>query len=136
MRGTTVGTLAVAALAAGIVAYKQVARGAHARDVAADRALSRSGSTLLLVADAREADEPCGCGQIIRLVRETARHGVPMRELSPASPEIPARYRVMVTPSVLVLAANGDVLERFEGEGDDVVAALRLRLQQLSSARR
>lgn len=130
----SVKTLAVAAVvvaAGGIIAVKTM------RQRPADAAVAVAGTmpSIVLVADPREADTDCGCGQIIRRVRQAKARGVAVEELAPADPGV-ARYGVSVVPTVLVLGADGRVVARREGESSDVLAAITADLASLEGRRR
>lgn len=89
---------------------------------------------VVLVADLGEADSECGCGQIIRLVREASRRGVVVREIDPAKePNGGREYGVVVAPSVVLLDGDGKVARRLVGEDADTIAALREALSALKS---
>ena len=90
---------------------------------------------VVLVADLREADEDCGCGQIIQLVREAARRGVAVREIDARKePQAGRAYGIVVAPTVALLSADGKVEHRFVGEDTDTIKALREALLRLKSA--
>lgn len=127
-------TLAVAFVvlaAGGIVAVKTMGQRP------ADAAVSAPGAmpSIVLVADPREADTDCGCGQIIRRVREAKARGVAVEELGPADPGV-ARYGVSVVPTVLVLGGDGRVVARREGESSETLAAITGDLTALESRKR
>lgn len=88
--------------------------------------------TVILVADLSEADSADACAEIIHSVRAALERGVRVQELSPDSKsEMLHRYRVLITPTVLVLDKSGQVVLRFEGEDRETVTAVRTRLAQL-----
>lgn len=88
--------------------------------------------SVVLVADLREADAACGCGEIIRLVRDAARRGIIVREIDPAKePGAGQAYGIVVAPTVALLDAKGRVTRRFVGEGADSIKALREALATL-----
>lgn len=88
---------------------------------------------LILFADLREADTSCGCGEVIRMVREAARNGVPLHELEPGTADVLVqRHGLTTSPTVLVLGPDGREQARFTGEGADTLQGLRARLQGLS----
>jgi len=90
--------------------------------------------TLILFADLREADSSCGCGEVIRAVREAAKNGVALYEVEPGSTDTMAtRYAMKTSPTVLLLGTDGTEQARFEGEGPDTIQGLRSRLQGLTS---
>ena len=134
------GAAAVAAVAAGIVTFKQSenANAATGKPAAVVRQSSpaalkaQTGTSVLLVADPGEAEASCGCGQIIRLVRAAGQNGVLLKEIAPgASPEFAQRYKFVVAPTVLILDARGEVLKRYEGEGSDTIKAMQEQLALL-----
>ena len=125
--GKWIGLAAVAFAAVSIVTYKaQVTLRTPTAD--AD-ALPR----VLLVADLREADsEGDACAEIIRSVRAARTRGVAVQELDPGTKsDLLRRYQILTVPTVLILDPNGKVLSRFEGEGRQIVTALRIQLDQL-----
>jgi len=136
-----IAALSVAALAAGVVAYKELGtpsklvRRAPTTSVGAGAARTGAGSVLLF-ADPSEAQSSCGCGQIIRLVREAVAHGVAVREVAPgADAALEREHRVTVVPTVLFLDAGGRVVARYEGETHETIAALRAGLDGLKAKR-
>ena len=90
---------------------------------------------VLLFADPREAESSCGCGQIIRMVREAEVPGiVAVQEFDPkGEPEAIRVHAVRVVPTVVIADAEGVEQTRFEGESSDVIAGLRGALAALSS---
>ncbi|BDG06529.1 hypothetical protein [Anaeromyxobacter oryzae] len=122
---------AVALAAASIVGVKMM-RQRPVEAAVSERAASPS---VVLIADPREADTECGCGQIIRRVREAKRRGVEVQELAPTDPAV-SRYGVAVSPTVLLLGADGRVLTRREGESSETVAAITTDLAALERQRR
>ena len=125
--GKWIGLAAVAFAAVSIVTYKaQVTLRTPTAD--ADALLR-----VLLVADLREADsEGDACAEIIRSVRAARTRGVAVQELDPgAKSDLLRRYQILTVPTVLILDPNGKVLSRFEGEGRQIVTALRIQLDQL-----
>lgn len=88
---------------------------------------------VVLVATPAEASSFARCGEIIQVVRTAAKHGVHVQELAPDSKsDIVDRYHVLETPTVLVLAADGTVRARFEGEAPETLAAVRSEMEQMS----
>ncbi len=87
--------------------------------------------SVVLVADPREADAQCPCGEIIRRVRAAKAHGVAVEELAPDSPDAGRRYGVTVTPTVLFLDASGQVISRREGESSEILAEITADLAKL-----
>ncbi len=133
--------LVVVALAVvGIVAVKVSARrtAAPAPTVSSVEAVpaavvSATRPSVVLVADPREADAQCPCGEIIRRVRAAKAHGVAVEELAPASPDAGLRYGVTITPTVLFLDASGQVISRREGESSEILAAVTADLAKLEA---
>ncbi len=136
-----IGTASVTVAALALVLTKQPWRPRAANAQRPDvrpgtHALAAAATSIVLVADPREADAPCGCGDIIRAVRAAAARGVSVREVAPGTaPELTRRYRVLVMPTVLVLGPRGEESARFEGESSATVEALRARLRALSEGR-
>lgn len=136
MRRRWPAAMALGVAAAAIVGYKQWFRAPIPIPNRAAR-IAKSGTnlSLLLVADPREANESDGCGQIIRVVRAAGARGIPLREVSPsADSEIDSRYRILVSPTVLVLK-DGKVLKRYEGESPETVKAVHAELEVLEDHR-
>lgn len=131
MNAKTLAVTAVVVAAGAIVAAKTM-RQRPAEAAATARSITPS---VVLVADPREADSECGCGQIIRRVREAKARGVDVLELGPADPGA-ARYAVAVVPTVLVLSADGRVVARREGESSEALAAITADLAALESSKR
>lgn len=93
-----------------------------------------SGDRVVLVADFREAESSCGCGQIIQRVRVLATKGVPIEEIDPRrSPDRAASYRALVNPTVIVTDRAGVELRRFEGEDENTVSMLDAELSRLAA---
>ena len=94
-------------------------------------------STVLLFADPREAEESCGCAEIIQLVRGVKDvPNIAVREVdSRYGGEDARRYAVRVSPSVVILDAAGEERARFEGESPAVIQALRAALDDLRHPR-
>ncbi len=131
MNAKILGAIVVALVAATIIGAKATRQ---RPGQAADGARAASPS-VVLVADLREADSQCGCGEIIRRVREAKARGVDVQELGPTDPAA-ARLGVTVAPTVLVLGADGRVVARREGESRDVLAAISADLSRLEGPRR
>lgn len=130
MRVRIVVLAVVAAAVAGIVWFKQT----RASSVAAP---SGARTTVLLFADLREADDTCGCGDVIRLARKTdGLSGVAYHEFDARQQADAARqYGVRTLPTVLVLGADGAERKRFEGESKQVIGQLRSALASLDGAK-
>jgi hypothetical protein len=131
MNAKTVGAVAVV-LAAGAIVGVKAARQRPAEAAVTARAAIPS---VVLVADPREADSECGCGQFIRRVRDAKTRGVNVQEIGPADPAA-ARYGVTVAPTVLILDADGRVVARREGEASDALAAISADLAALEGQKR
>ena len=87
------------------------------------------------MADLREADDDCPCGEIIRLVRGAKARGVTVREVAPSDAAVTKQYEVTLAPTVLVLDGSGKVVERHEGESSDTVAAIKAALDRLAKTK-
>jgi hypothetical protein len=131
MNARIFGAVAVAVAAAAVIGVK-ASRQPRAQAAAIARVESPS---VVLVADPREADSDCGCGQIIRRVREAKARGVEVLELVPDDPAA-SRYGVTVAPTVLILDADGRVLARREGEASDALAVISTDLARLEGQHR
>ena len=138
-----VAAIAVAAVAAGVVAYKELGARPGSSTSAGPTASASAGparaagGSVLLFADPSEAETTCGCGQIIRLVRGAGARGVAIREIAPGSDTALEReHRVTVAPTVLFLDASGREVARHEGEGREAIDAIRAGLDQLAVAGR
>ena len=92
-----------------------------------------SRATVLLFADPREAEESCGCAEVIRMVRDLQGvTGVTVREIDARRPgEEARRHGVRTSPAVLILDGAGNEESRFEGESPSAIAALREALDGL-----
>ncbi len=125
-----IGLAIVVALVAVVLVVKQTARPARPADAVVQR------PSVLLVADLREADEPGdACAEIIRMVRDAAKRGVRVQELTADSgSDLVRRHRVLTVPTVLILGDDGRELGRFEGESREVVDAVRARLGGLPAS--
>ena len=130
------GLVLVALIAVALIALKQREGSADLGEAqAAENPTSSSSPSVLLVADLREADAFCGCGEIIRAVRKANKRGVPVQELMPDSQsDLLQRYRVLVFPTVLILDRDGREITRYEGEDKKTVSELRSRLDQMEKA--
>lgn len=133
--------LAVVVLAvAGIIAVKVGSRtGAPPAPPASTSAQVEASAprpSVVLVADMREADTECGCGQIIRRVRAAKARGVVVTEVAPDDPAAGRRYGVTVVPSVVFLGPKGQVIARREGESSETMAAVETDLARLEESRR
>ncbi len=133
MNARILAAITVVAAAGAVIAVK-AARQRPAEAAVAPAAPSRSTPSVVLVADLREADSDCGCGEIIRRVREAKARGVDVRELGPSDPAA-SQYGVTVAPTVLVLGSDGRVTARREGESSEVLAAISADLARLEGQR-
>lgn len=129
MRPKWLGVALVAAAVAAIVVYKGVARGQRGAPAAVSAA--HGSPAVVLIADAREADEACGCGRIIRAVRAAGKAGVAYVEADPGSPTARA-YHITVSPTVLFLGKGGAVRVRYQGESAATVKAIKHELGKLA----
>ena len=91
-------------------------------------------ATVTLVADMREADASCGCGQIIQLARKAAAMpGVAYAEHDTHT-DATAAERFALKGEVAVIIATKDKGEqRFDGEGKAVVNSLSAAITALDS---
>lgn len=128
-----IGIAAVVAIAVGIVAFKSSNRPDTAQ-VGSAAAPAPGGSSIVLVADLGEANDPCVCGKIIRSVRSAGTKSVPVKEIDPEkSPELASRYKALVSPVVIILDGNGKEVRRYEGESSDTFASIQSALDHLPS---
>ena len=125
MRTNAIGLLVIAAAVAGVVGYKLVTK--QNEPAATAPAVN---ARILLYADLGEADSECGCGEIIRAVRDASRHGVPTRENDDA---LGRELEVTVSPTVVILDAKGHEQARYEGESDATIARLLDSLAKLET---
>ena len=131
MKARWIGILAVVVIATALVVYKQTTK-APAVPTAAETTSSEHSPTVLLFADPREAESACGCGEIIRLVRDAGTHGVLVQEIAPDSgDELIQDHRVVVSPTVIVLDSSKTEVARHEGEEPATIAAIRADLDDL-----
>jgi hypothetical protein len=137
-RGTPVKTnwlavAAVGAIALGLIAYKSTRTSLPNSALASTRTAA---PIVVLIADPGEAENSCGCGEIIRAVRAAAAKGVSTREIAPgADPGLEKRYEVKVSPTVLFIGSDGTVRARHEGEDADTLAAIRKDLDRALAER-
>jgi hypothetical protein len=105
--------------------------------VSIDRTPDGRSPSVLLIADPRQAEEACGCAEIFRLIRAAGSRGLPVREIAPAANGAAVReYRVVVSPTVLILDAGGAEVGRYEGEDGRTIEAIRTDLERLLEAER
>ena len=92
-------------------------------------------ATVVMVANMGEADESCGCGDIIRSVRSAAAKGVRTREVDTRNKSdliaATQKYRIVVQPSVVMVDDADHEVRRFEGESKDTTTALQTELERL-----
>jgi hypothetical protein len=131
MKVKWIGTVAVLAIVAGVVILK--IRSHEKTAISATYSdSSQSTPQVVLVAKPGEAASVARCGQIVREVRAAAQRGVSVREISPDSKsELMSRYRVLTTPTVLILETNGAVRARYEGEAPETLEAIRTEMKRL-----
>lgn len=133
MKTNWIAVAAMGALALGLIAYKTT------RAPLPNSALaptSTAAPVVVLIADLTEAENSCGCGEIIRSVRAAASKGVSTREMAPgADPGLEKRYEVKVSPTVLFIRADGTVRARHEGEDADTLDAIRRDLDRAVAER-
>lgn len=129
MKTKWIGLISIMLVAVSIVSYKAYSEQAVGQHIAQSAAPPR----VLLVADLSEAKETGdACAEIIHLVRAAHDRGVDVEELNADSQSnLIRRYHVLVIPSVLIFSRSGKVVARYEGEGKQVVNALRIALAQL-----
>lgn len=135
MRPKWLAAALVFAVAAGIVVWRESRRPAVPASVPASPA---TGSTprVVLYADLSEVDEAEGCGAIIRGVRDARGRGVAAEEIDTRErSDAPARYRLLLAPTVLVLDGSGREQRRFEGESPETVRAIQAELRRLAATR-
>ncbi|MBA2661894.1 MAG: hypothetical protein H0U74_06335 [Bradymonadaceae bacterium] len=91
-----------------------------------------SKTSVLLFANAGKGESSCGCGQIIRMVRMVGERGATVQEIDRAkNEELVAKHNVKEEPTVIFLDAQGNELQRFEGEQDETIDGLRDALKGL-----
>ncbi len=119
--------VAVFLAVAAVIGFKQL------RPVPSQSVIRGGGEPkIVLVADLSEAEEKCACGEIIRAVRAAQKKGIATQELTPDSKsEVLRRYRVLTTPTVLFLDADGKDIARYEGEDEKTVAEIKSHLDRL-----
>lgn len=130
MKTKIIGLLVILAAVGGVVAYKVAAQNPDSTAAAPTNAAS---PRVLLFADLSEADDDCGCGRIIRSVREVATRGVATRE---NDDELGRKYKVTTNTTVVILDGEGREEARYEGESKDTVAKIRAHLDKLQAGSR
>jgi hypothetical protein len=128
-------TGAVVLLAITLVLWLKSSTSTNDTTEVSDTVLSSAEAQVVLFADPREAESSCGCGQIIRMVREAGVRGVvAVREFDPQRDSEAARvHAVRVAPTVIIAGSDGVERERYEGESPEVIAGLRRALAALTS---
>ncbi len=109
---------------------------AAVRDAVQPASATATGPSVVMVADPREADMQCPCGEIIRRVRAAKAQGVAVDELAPDNADAARRYGVTVVPTVVFLDPGGKVLARHEGESSESLAAITAGLAKLEAGKR
>ncbi len=135
MNARIVAVIAVLVAAVAVVGVKQARARPQSNRVEATVAPRATTPSVVLVADPREAGTDCGCGLIIRRVREAKARGVSVVELAPTDPGV-ARYSVSVAPTVLGLGGDGRGVARREGESSETLAAISSDLAALEGRKR
>lgn len=130
MKTKAIGLLVILAAVGGVVAYKVATK---SDDRAAASPAIAGSPRVLLFADLSEADEDCGCGKIIRAVRDVAAKGVATRENDDA---LGRMYKVTTNPTVVILDGQGHEQARYEGESKDTIAKLSADLDMLKTGPR
>jgi hypothetical protein len=132
-----IGLLAIALVATAIVVYKAAVSGSSSFDVSIAGPPDGRSPLVLLIADPRQAEQACGCAEILQLVRAVGSRGLPVREIAPEANEAAVRkYRVVVSPTVLILDESGSEVARYEGEDRRTIEAIRTDLERLFEAER
>lgn len=92
-------------------------------------------ATVVLVANMEEADETCGCGQMIRAVRSAGAKGLSTREVDTRNKADLAAatkaYHIVVQPSVVMVDGSDHEVRRYEGESKDTIGKLMTDLESL-----
>ncbi len=95
---------------------------------------------VVLVANLEEADENCGCGQMIRAVRSAGAKGLATREVDTRNKgDLAAAtkaYRILVQPSVVMVDGADHEVRRYEGESKDTVSKLMTDLESLVNVKK
>lgn len=139
--GRKIGIAVVALAVIGIVALK--VRSGSSTSSSARAAVSGAGPlatvaapSVVMVADPREAEMECPCGEIIRRVRAAKAHGVAVDEFAPDNADAARRYGVTIVPTVVFLDPGGKVVARHEGESTEILAAITAGLARLEGPHR
>jgi hypothetical protein len=141
--GRKIGLALVALAAVGILAVKARSGSSPSSPAPAAAAgavqpasAAAAGPSVVMIADPREADMQCPCGEIIRRVRAAKAHGVAVDEFAPDDADAARRYGVTVVPTVVFLDAGGTIVARHEGESTEILSAIAAGLAKLEGARR
>ncbi len=141
--GKQIGLAVVVAVALGIVVMK--ARSGTSAPVGSPALVAGAvqpanaaapGAAVVMIADPREADMQCPCGEIIRRVRAAKASGIAVDVFAPDNAAAARRYGVTIVPTVVFLDPGGKVLARHEGESSEILAAITAELAKLEGARR
>ena len=133
MKTNWLAVAAVGAVALGLIAYKSTRISVP---TPGSSSTSTAAPVVVLIADPGEAEDSCGCGEIIRAVRAAAAKGLSAREVAPGTDlGLEKRYEVKVSPTVLFLKSDGSVRARHEGEDADTLAAIRHDLDRALAER-
>ncbi len=123
--------------AVGLIIGKQAqSREASSRGESAVAADTKPATTtVVLIANLAEADEECGCGEIIRAVRTAAKKGVATKEIDTRTNKANAqKYAARVVPTVVVVDGAGKELRRYQGESEDAIKSLKADLDALATS--
>lgn len=132
MKTSWIGLGAVVLVAGGLIAYKMERPPAPPQH--AGTAERVAVPQVLMVADLSEAGTQDGCGKIIAAVQAAEQRHVRVATFNVGDKSaLISRYRVLVSPTVLVLTPDGKVAERFEGESPAVVSKVQASLSKLAS---
>lgn len=132
MRPRWLWAVLVFSVAGGIVVWRE-SRRPPVPAATPDSPTSGTATRVVLYADLSEVDEAEGCGAIIRGVRDARGRGVAAEEIDARSgSDAPARYRLLLAPTVVVLDSVGREVRRYEGESPETVRAIQAELQRLA----
>ncbi len=139
--GKKVGLALVALAVVGIVVMKARSASSPSSPAAVVAAAvppagAAAGPAVVMIADPREADMQCPCGEIIRRVRAAKAHGVAVDEFAPDNADAARRYGITIVPTVVFLGPGGEVVARHEGESNDILTAITAELSKLEGSRR
>lgn len=128
MKRQWIGAVVIIAAVAAFITYKELGQ---SKSAPATSAAANDRPAVVLIADPHEAESSCGCGQIIRMVRSAAQSGLAVQEFSPGTAES-REYRATVNPTVLFIDPAGQVMARYEGEGEETITAIRQHLARVA----